>query len=140
MAFTYQQIIESEWQDIQAEHAYANAELERARVVEDADGVRAATARLYDLDNRSRSLGERARQMQTPAREMPGAEEMTRADAQLAKHYGLSAHQLSIAKGWTGATDMTDEAKVRTYLENKQRLAQARTNGDYRDDQGRVTR
>ena len=36
--------------------------------------------------------------------------------------------------------DVTDEFKVRTYLENKQRLAQDRASGRYRDDQGRVTR
>jgi hypothetical protein len=140
VAFTYQQIIEAEWQDLQAEHAAANAELEYARVAEDPHAVKAATNRLYDIDNRTRSLSERVQQMQRQPQAMPGAEGMSSRDVALAKHYGLSAGDLSIAKNWTNDSNLTDEAKVRTYVENRQRYRQARADGSYRDDQGTVTR
>jgi hypothetical protein len=140
MAFTWDQIVQAEWQDLANEEAHAAATLEQARIVEDVDAIQAAKERIYAVDAKRNSLTARVNRTQQQAQQMPGSDDMTPRDAALARHYGLSARDLSVAKGWTNASDMTDEDKVRTYLQNKQRYRQARADGSYRDDQGTVTR
>jgi hypothetical protein len=52
--------------------------------------------------------------------------------------YGLSKDEQTIAHGISGGDSrLTKEDRERIYLENKQKLAQARADGSYRDDQGR---
>jgi hypothetical protein len=81
---------------------------------------------------------EHAQSMNAPP--VPGGDDLSRKDADLARRYGLTANELGVAKGWTSDQTITDEDKVRTYLHQRQRYRQARADGSYRDDQGQVRR
>jgi hypothetical protein len=137
VAFTYEQILQDKYERHQAEVAEANAELERARLQEDDYSTRAAADRLNQLNLERRSMDEIAnnyvasQQPQAPA----GADGLSRRDVDLARRFGLSANEIGIAKGWTSDANLTDEAKVKEYVQQRQRYQQARRDGSYRDDQ-----
>ena len=96
---------------------------------------------IIEADARLAALNRIANNLAAP-RQAPlaGEDEMSRSDAALARHYGLTGTQLSVAKGWTSDSRMTDETKVRTYIENANRLRAQRASGQYRDDQGSIRR
>jgi hypothetical protein len=54
--------------------------------------------------------------------------------------YGLTESERAIAKNWTSDPNISTEDRLRTYSQQKARYQQARASGEYRDDQGRVTR
>ena len=81
---------------------------------------------------------EHANSMQAPA--VPGGDELSRRDTDLARHYGLTGQEIAIAKGWTSDPNINDEDRVREYVSQRQRYRHARATGQYRDDQGTVRR
>jgi hypothetical protein len=84
-----------------------------------------------------RMATEHANSMNVPP---AGSEELSRRDVDLARRYGLTANELGVAKGWTANPDVCDEDRVREYVQNRQRYQRMRQTGEYRDDNGRVTR
>jgi hypothetical protein len=142
MAYSYEEVLSAQATRIDDEQAEAVALLESARRAEDAGSVNLWADKILELDAKRQHLFERARAYAQPAqaREMPGAEDLSRADAALAAKYRLSAGDLAIAKNWTTAGDLTEEQKVATYVQNVNRLREERASGRYRDDRGRVTR
>lgn len=124
-----------------AAYAQEQANLQAARAMGDDDEIARAIGSMAGIRATIREMdrmaAEETNRQQAP---MAGTEDLPRRDVELARHYGLSAHEISIAKGWTTDPNLTDEAKVRAYCENRKRYRQGRADGTYRDDQGRVTR
>jgi hypothetical protein len=145
LSYDYSSIMASQAQRIESELATAAAELEAARHREDAYGVNDAADRILQLDAQRAALAQRANSFaaaQSPT-SIPGTENLSRADAALVgkyQRYGITADNLQVAKGWTGDAHMTDDQKIESYLVNQQKYRQARASGEYRDDQGKVTR
>jgi hypothetical protein len=137
--FTYQQIIDAEYQDLANEEQHAAAVLEQARLTDDVDAIKIATERIYTVDAKRNSLTARVQRMRHAA-PMAGADDLSHRDVALARHYGLTAQEIGVAKGWTTDPNLSDDAKVQAYVENRQRLRQMRADGSYRDDQGVVRR
>jgi hypothetical protein len=142
MAYSYADIFQSEAERIDSEHAAAVAEMEAARLNEEPDRVRWASKTILALDAERANLIARANNWARPAQAAPmaGAEDLSHQDVALCRQFGLQPSDLKVAKGWTGDPNMSDADKVKTYVENRQRYRQARQSGEYRDDQGRVTR
>lgn len=142
MAYSHQDVVRAQAEALAAQRARALNEYEACRLVEDNEGTMAAADAIVEIDSRTASLSRIANNLVAPQRQAPlqGEDEMSRSDAALARHYGLTGTQLAVAKGWTSDSKLTDEAKVRTYLENANRYRQARRDGSYRDDNGRVSR
>jgi hypothetical protein len=143
MAFDYRDIMKHQWDRLEAERAAANADLEAARVNEDSYGVNSAADRILDLDGKRDKLLQRANDYvarQQPPAPSFGSDDISAKDTDLARRYGLSAKEIGVAKGWTSDPNMSDEARVKGYVEQRQRYRQMRQTGEYRDDQGRVTR
>jgi hypothetical protein len=142
MAFTYEDTLKDQWQILEAERAEALAEYERARTSEDALGVREAGRAILRIDNEKAALAQVANRL--VARQQPpppvGADDLSRRDVDLASRYGLSAQEVAIAKGWTSSPSLSDEDRVKTYIEQRQKYRQQRASGEYRDDQGVVRR
>ena len=137
----YRQVYDEAMGGINAAMAEESANFQRATATGDvAEQVRAsqAVAGYRALSNEyHRMAQEHANSMNAPP---AGSEDLPREDADLARRYGLTGSELSIAKGWTADPNIPPEAKVREYLSQRQRYRQARADGSYRDDQGRVTR
>jgi hypothetical protein len=127
---------------IQAAMAEENNNFQRAQLTGDIDeqvrasqaiaGYRALAEQYHKM------ASEHAQSMNAPT--LAGGDELSHRDTQLARHYGLSAKEIGIAKNWTSDPNITDEDKVREYVSQRQRYRAARADGSYRDDQGRVTR
>jgi hypothetical protein len=142
MAFSYNDILQSEAERIDQEASAAVAELEAGRLAEDISRVQWAFREILKLDAERNALVTRATNYARPPQAAPlaGAEDMSHRDLALARQFGLSAHELGAAKNWTSDPNLSDEARVKTYVENRQRYRQARSDGSYRDDQGTVRR
>jgi hypothetical protein len=139
MPFDHDQVIQAQFQQLAAARAKALGDYEAARLNDDSDGTMDAADRILAADERLRALDRVAQNLVRQA-PLDGADDMSRGDVALARQFGLSGRDLSIAKNWTTDPNLTDAQKVQTYLENRQRYQQARADGSYRDDQGRVTR
>jgi hypothetical protein len=130
MAYSYQQILEAQYLRITDEQAQAAAELEAGRVSEDAYRVTDAANRILQLDKDREALDRRAQ----------GFIASQQAQPQTSK-YGLSQDEVEIARGIAGNDrGLSGDDRERIFAENKLKLARARADGSYRDDQGRVTR
>jgi hypothetical protein len=144
LAYSYQDILRSQFETLQADRAQANGELEAARLNEDAEGVNAAVERIYANDARMRSLNDAAMQMQRAQQApQPAAgfgDDVREEHVELAQRYGLSPQQIGVAVNWTTDPHISDETKVKRYIENTHKLARMRQTGQYRDDQGTVKR
>lgn len=143
MAFGYKEIIQSNYEVLQGDLARANGELEAARLGEDADAVMATSRQILEIRKSIRELDQVVSDYTAQhSRQAPlaGEDEMSRGDVALARKYGLTSQQVAVAKGWTSDPKLSDESKVKTYIENANRYRQARADGLYRDDNGRVTR
>ena len=122
---------------IQEEAAFRTASLsgdldEQVRASQSIAGLR-ATKREY-ISMAHEAMAPRA---QAP---LQGEDEMSRHDVELARKFGMTGQQLSIAKGWTSDNRMSDEDKIKTYISNTHRYRAARRDGTLRDDQGTVRR
>ncbi len=130
MAFKHEDVIQAHWDNLVAEKAMADRDYEAARQNEDASGVMDAGNRLLDANRKLRELDDIAanfvRSQQRP---------------QQSNKYGLSEDEIAIARGLaSGDKTLSNDDRDRIYSENRQRYRQARRDGSYRDDQGRVTR
>ena len=139
MAYSHRDVIQAQADSLAAQRLRALNDYEAARISEDNDATMYAADQIVELDARAAALGRIAQNLAAGSRQAPlaGEDEMSRGDAALARHYGLTGTQLSVAKNWTSDSRMTDETKVRTYIENAHRLRADRASGRYRDDQGR---
>jgi uncharacterized coiled-coil protein SlyX len=113
--------------------AYRQAELagdvdEMARAAQQMAGLRASMRELNNMASEAVAM------RQPPP--MPGSEDLPRRDADLCRKYGVSPNELGVAKNWTSNPSLSDEDKVRGYVENRQRYQHMRATGAYRDDQG----
>jgi hypothetical protein len=54
--------------------------------------------------------------------------------------YGLTATEAEVAKNFTHDPGLSEDDKMRTYAEQRNRLRHMRQTGEYRDDQGVVKR
>jgi hypothetical protein len=144
MAYSYDDILRSQAQRLEALRAEKLAELEAARVNEDAERVTYAADAILELDGQYERLAKRANayvaQQQPQPAQLAGADELSRRDVELATKYGLTSAEIGVAKGWTSDPKMSDEARVQGYVTQRQRYRVMRQTGEYRDDQGTVKR
>jgi hypothetical protein len=142
MPFEHDQVVSAQFQQLAAERARALGEYEASRLSDDADRTMIAADRILDADAKLQALERVANKLATSQQPapLPGSDDLSHRDVSLARHYGLTAQELGAAKSWTADSSMTDEAKVRSYVDNRQRLRQMRASGEYRDDQGVVRR
>jgi len=111
--------------------AYQNAaaEYQQAALAEDVDGMAAAAQQMAALRASMRELNSMASEYVATQRQ-----------ATPSNRYGLSEDEVAIARNWTSDNRMSEDEKLRTYAEQRQRYRQARADGSYRDDQGTVRR
>jgi hypothetical protein len=128
MAYSYESIMQAQAQDIEAELAEANAELEAARRVEDPSRVRAASREILRLTAEFRDLGQIANDFYSQQQQQPQG-----------NRFGLSADEIDVAHSHPDPR-MTNEQKQELYAHNRARYQHARATGAYRDDQGTVRR
>jgi hypothetical protein len=129
MPFNYTDIMQSQWERLEAEQAAEAAELEAGRIAEDGFRVENAARRILELDAQRSALAQRANQYASQLQGRPQG-----------NSYGLSDREVEVAKNWTSDPAISTDDRLRTYAEQKQRYQRARMSGEYRDDQGRVTR
>jgi hypothetical protein len=128
VAYTYQQILESEYQSLAEEHAQALADLEAGRISEDPLRTTSASRRILELDGTRERLDRRANQFIASQQGQPQASK-----------YGLNKDEIEVAHTIaSGARDLTNEERERIYAEQKSKLARMRATREYDDTQGRV--
>jgi hypothetical protein len=130
MAYSYQQIFEAAYQNVDEEQALAAAELEAARISEDPYRVQEATKAMLKTDGERERLDRRAQEFRAQQQRQPQGNK-----------WGLSKDEIDIARTHaTGDRSITDEQRLELYARNKARYQQMRRDGSYRDDQGMVKR
>jgi hypothetical protein len=129
MTFRYDEIMQAQAAHIDAQQQLAAADLEAARVTDDAYGVRDAADRILNLDLMRNALNARAQTYftsQAAQSQSPGS------------RWGLSDEEVAVAKASHSAG--TDEQRIEEYARNKQRYWAMRASGEYDDSQGSVRR
>jgi hypothetical protein len=127
VAYSYQQILESQYARIAEEQAGAVAELEAGRLSEDAYRTTSAADRILELDKSREALDRRADQYVASQQQQPQG-----------NAHGLSATEVEIARGISsGDSSLTNADREKIYAANKNKLRHLRATGEYRDDQGR---
>jgi hypothetical protein len=129
VAYNYIDIMQNQLERIDTEAAQRAAELEAARIAEDAAGVDWAAREILRLDADRAQLAVRARDFDARQRAQPQRHK-----------YGLSPDEIEVARNFTTDPKLSNDDKEKLYAEQRNRYRQARANGSYRDDQGRVTR
>ena len=127
MAYSYEDIIRSQYEAKHTEKAQALADLEAARVAENAFDTMAAANRIVEIDKSVSAIDRIAHQYVASQQAQPQG-----------NRWNLSTEEMEIAKG--SHSGGTVEERIEEYARNKQRYRQARADGSFRDDQGRVTR
>lgn len=112
MPFSYDDILRSQHDRINAQQASASADLEAARLADDAYMVQDAADRILQLDAQRMALNARANQY-VAAQQIPAGNK-----------YRLSQDELDVARN--SNTDLPKEERERIYFENKQRYQHAR--------------
>jgi hypothetical protein len=112
----------------------------QAQITGDIDECARAAQAMSGYRASMRELNNMASEAVAQRQPLAGSDELSRRDVELATKYGLTAHEIGVAKGWTANPDISDESKVRSYVENRQRYRFMRQTGEYRDDQGAVRR
>jgi hypothetical protein len=126
MAYSYEDIIRSQYEAKAAEKAQALADLEAARLNENAVDTMAAADRIVEIDKSVGALDRIANQYVASQQQPQG------------NRFGLSPTEVEIAhNSFSGASK---EEKERSYAMNRDRLRHMRATGQYRDDQGTVSR
>jgi hypothetical protein len=142
MAFTYESILTDTEERLLARRSQQVLELEAARHREDTDATRYAADAILaidnDLDRLNRTAQSYINSMQPQTYGF--GDDIPRKHIELAQRHGVSPDRIGVALNWTTDPNMSDEDKVRTYMENTRRLAHDRATGRYRDDQGSVKR
>jgi hypothetical protein len=130
MAYTYEQILKAQYERIADTHAHLSAELEAARVSEDAYKVTEAADAILALDQQRTALDARAQSF------VASQQQHARGN-----RYGLNQDEIAIANGISGGdANLSNDQRQQIYSHNKQRLQYLRSTGQYRDDQGTVRR
>jgi hypothetical protein len=127
MAYSYDQILNAQFENLDAASAQASADLESARHREDPHGVNEAANAILQLDLQRNALAVRARGFsagqQQHAQEQPGS------------RYGLTPEQAEIArKSLVDRRDlppMTDDQKYETYARNRAKYHGMLRDGSY---------
>ena len=130
MAFDNSAIIKAQYQQLQADRAQAYADLEAQRHAENEWGTMSAANAILEADAKLQALDRVANTY------VAGQQRQ-----QSANKYGLNADEIAIARGnGSGDPRLTNDDRERIYAENRQKLQRMRATGEYRDDQGRVSR
>ena len=127
MAYSYEDIIRSQYEQKATEKAQALADLEAARVAENAIDTMAAADRIVEIDKSVSAIDRIAHQYVASQQAQPQG-----------NRWNLSNEEMEVAKASHSAG--TAEERIEEYARNKQRYRQARASGAYRDDQGTVRR
>jgi hypothetical protein len=127
MAYSYEDIIRSQYEAKAAEKAQALADLEAARINENAVDTMAAADRIVEIDKSVGALDRIANQYVASQQAQPQG-----------NRFGLSPTEVEIAHN--AFSGVSKEEKERSYAENRDRLRRMRASGEYRDDQGSVRR
>jgi hypothetical protein len=142
LAYDYRDIILDKHERLQVQRQQTLLELEIARQREDADGTRYAADQIIaidgDIDRLNRVANAYVNQQQPSAYGFDN--DTPRKHVELAQRHGVSPDRIGIALNWTTDPTMTDDEKVKTYMENTRRYEHDRATGRYRDDQGTVKR
>jgi len=126
MAYSYEDIIRSQYEAKHTEKAQALADLEAARVAEDPSGTMAAADRIVEID-KSVSAIDRIAQTYVAQQQQPQG-----------NRYGLSPTEVEVAHN--SHSGGSKEERERDYAENKNKLRYLRQTGQYSDSQGSVRR
>jgi len=121
MAYDYTQIMDAQWQRLQADAAEQVAELEAARHAEDADRTNYAAQRILEIDAQRAALASRATQY---ASQLQG-----QAHAAQANPYNLSLDEMEVAKTFTSDDRLSVNDRMRIYAEQKAKYQHARATG-----------
>ena len=127
MAYSYDQILTAQYEARHAEKARALADLETARLNEDAADTMAAADRIVEIERNVAALDRIANQYVASQQAQPQGNK-----------WNLSNEEVEVAKASHSAG--TAEERIEEYARNKQRYRQMRQSGAYRDDQGAVRR
>ena len=106
----------------------------------DADAMARAGQEIAALRVQVKEFNALAHEHVSSMQTIPGGDNLSRNDSNLCRQYGISPDVLGVAKSWTSDPRVSDKERVETYLRNKQKLQQMRQTGEYRDDQGTVSR
>jgi hypothetical protein len=127
MAYSYQQILQSQYESKAAERAQALADLEASRLAEDPSGTMDAANRVIEIDKSVGALDRIANQYVASQQQQPQGNK-----------YGLSAQEVEVAHN--SFSGVSKEERERSYRENRDKLRHMRATGEYSDSQGKVTR
>ena len=122
---------------LEEQAAYQKAEL-TGDIVEQVRASQAMASLRVQANEYHAMAEQHARSLAPPM--LPGAEDLPRRDVELCRKYGVTPAELPVAKGWTSDPKLSDDDRVRVFVENRQRYRHARATGQYRDDQGTVRR
>jgi G:T/U-mismatch repair DNA glycosylase len=127
MAYSYEDIIKSQYEAKAAERAQALADLEAARINENAADTMYAADRIVDIDKSLSAIDRIANQYTRQQQQQPQGNK-----------FGLTPAEVEVAhNSFSGASI---EERERSYRENRDKLRRMRADGTYRDDQGRASR
>lgn len=125
MAKTYEQILTDQYDRIQQAHAYYAAELEAGRLTDDEERINNASDGILALDATLAHLNARANQYVASQR-----------TARPSNEYGLSDEEISVAKA--SHSGGSEQERIKSYAEQKQKLQYLRATRQYDDTQGQV--
>src|SRR5438094_4928989 len=118
MAFSYQSIIEAQYARIAEDHAQLTADLEAARMSENAYAVTDAADKILALDQQRAALDARASSFVASQQQPQG------------NKYGLSRDEQEIAHGISsGDANLSNDQREAIYSHNRQRLRHMRATG-----------
>lgn len=127
MAYDYADILVAQQQRIAAERAQAFADLEHGRIAEDADQTTQASDRILQLDLQENALRARANSM-VASQNRPAPNK-----------YNLSTEEQSVAKTIaSNDRSLSEDDRQKIYAEQRHKLREMRSTGQYSDGQGLV--
>ena len=126
MAYSYEQILQSQYEAKAADRALALADLEAARINEDAVNTMAAADRIVEIDKSVGAL-DRIAQTYVSQQQQPQGNK-----------FGLSPTEVEVAHN--SHSGGSKEERERDYAQNRDRLRRMRASGEYSDSQGSVRR
>jgi hypothetical protein len=131
MAYSYEQILQAQYEVAQAENASANAALEDARLREDPHDVQAAVDRLIANNTVVQQLNQAAMTMQRQQQAPPAVSygELKPHQVQLAAKYGLTGPEAEAALASTNNQHIDDAQRMQDYARGKQKRDAWRATG-----------
>lgn len=133
MAFKHDDVINAQFENLQAQRAEIGRDYEAARLSEDSDMVMHHANRYLQVEQQLAALDR-------IAGNWAGQQQQLRQQQQY-NPYGLTKDEMDVARTIDGGNPkLSDADRQRIYAENRARLQQMRRDGTYRDDQGTVRR